>query len=135
MSFLPLIIDFFLRDNSPQPSTIFLKALGYILTIIGLIMGLFICIQILGVELSSLEITAILSILMIFVGIILLIVSKRKRKITNPANDIVDVTKNFIQSADLKNLFQNNAVKISFVALLVGIVLSHLKVDNHRRWR
>jgi len=135
MSFLPLIIEFFLRGKSPQPTNIFLKALGYILLIIGLIIGFFLLIQILGVELNSIEITTIISVLMIVVGGILLIASKRKKKITNPATDIVDVTKDFIKSADLKNLLQNNAVKITSVALLVGFVLSHLMANNGPRGR
>jgi len=133
MSFLPLIIEFFLRGNSPQPTNIFLKALGYILLIIGLIIGFFLGIQILGVELNSLEITTILSVLMITVGGILLIISKRKKKITNPANDIVDVTKDLFKNIDLKNLLQSNAVKITSVALLVGFALSQLMSNNIRR--
>ena len=135
MSFLPLIIEFFLRGKGPQPTNIFLKALGYILLIVGLIIGFFLLIQILGVELNSLEITTIISVLMIVVGGILLITAKRKKKITNPATDIVDVTKDFLKSADLKNLIQNNAVKITSVALFIGFVLSHLMSNNDRKWR
>ena len=133
MTFLPLIIEFFLRSKTPKPRNIFLKVLGYFSLIIGLIMGFFLCIQILGVELSSFEIIAILSITMIIVGGTLLIISKRKKKITNTATDIVDVTKDLINNIDLKNLLQNNATKITSIALLAGFILSQFVISDRRR--
>ena len=130
MAFLPLLIEFFFRGNTPQPSNFILKAVGYFLVTIGCVIGLYLAFVFLGFNLGSLESTLIFSIILVVGGGVCILIAKRRRKVSHPATDLIDVTKDFLKSTDLKNLLRDQAPKIVSMALMLGFALSQIRNPN-----
>ena len=127
MSFLPLIIEFFLnRGRRPVTSSnVVARVLGLLLVVVGVMIGIYQLFQLLFPDLGSRESGLVICALLLIGGTILMYVGRSKPQ-AHPVDDMVTTTTDMIKNLNLGALLTRNAPQIALAALLGGLVLSQL---------
>jgi preprotein translocase subunit SecG len=125
MVILELIMSYFLKPQGGGCISM-ARIAGYLFLLVGGGIGLFFLFQALVPLIGYLESGALISAVLVGIGVIFLIFA-HKKKPTRPLDNILGEAQNVFKSVNAEKMLKNNVHKVLLFSFLGGLVLSQLK--------